>query len=1253
MRGTKALLIGALGFILLTSTAIQATGAPPPGEEVLVAAAPSTTPPAVDFQVWREDELFVPLTPDGRLRATSYEYNPTDRSLSQLTAADCQPQPAADDNRASGMQIGAAAGRITSQLSDQVVVAYPTVESRVKVEFADACDKATGEARPSTTLGLPLAHVAGVPYSFDIEAGDLDRWSDSGTNEPTRDEVVVAYASDTASPNPFNLVIAVLDFSTTPVTVREQSIPSAIPRTIVSTAYDIAPIPLAVTTGEFDGDFDNGKEIGVAYLNAGLNIDVAIYRYTTAKSLALVANVTSRVDEPSSDWDAKNWNGSLDAVAGDFNGDGWDELSVAASVREKEDRILDRYRVTVNLKTFQRDHSAADIFALKLASGRIVYADEGEFGARVQLASGLFKYDPLTGHDINRRQVALAANGSSGAVALKTFVFDAALTPTEAGSQRIPASGDPTERIKFWMAAGAFNGLQSTVSAADLVWSLAFTTWDKNGLVLYLFDPDAATARLGTTPFTKTVSNAAYPTTDHSSVVPLVAFDYGRPTAGEIPQVLRGDARFLGSPPHHFLLEDVIQTKAIIQEPPKHAYWDKSTKKVETLTRLENTYAQLTSTGQKTFNTKHTSTSDFSLGADASSTTKVEASLPIPLFTASGSAEFKASFGYDFKSHEQEYNSSSTTESSGAILTTAHDDVIAFTSQKLHVWRYRVYGMTLGRQPDGNAIEGYMDIVLPEGTPKQEYQAGLDAAWYQPLHENGNILSYPNSAGDETVDPPDMGTFRIPCPTGDSACVQDSDGVKWKEVSGTTLGDYMGDIAGATADQWVTLSSATGAGQEHQYTHSLSESLDLSTTAKVSIPGVSVSQENHIGFHSGQSWGEVTTQETTAESTEGVRIVTASGTTTQAYGYHGDLYVTKDGTWKLAFATETAADPNVPAHYFWYSHYSNPDPALNLPTRFKEVWTNCGDALCLTGWVPNPEPTRNLMRGFFVRANTPEPVSGTYPLLGRDPRVGETVRLEARVYNYSLMTTVPSLKVRFDAVPLRLNPDSLYLEEVPEAARSIGETTVSNLGPRGMQVAAIDWNTTGFGPLPDNDPNTIDPSTRDWHIRVVLDPDNAISNETYESETVDPANWPGQNNVGWHAVTVAQPFTAAPPGVQREVKLEKNAMGAIAKNGKLKTQTVPAEIGQPLKIRVLAGTNLAGADNRRVQLFDGDPNAGGTLIGESQVSVGDPTGKAVWFEWTPIKLGQHQLYAKLLPISSDVSGSTIDSLKVVVIKSPK
>jgi hypothetical protein len=231
------------------------------------------------------------------------------------------------------------------------------------------------------------------------------------------------------------------------------------------------------------------------------------------------------------------------------------------------------------------------------------------------------------------------------------------------------------------------------------------------------------------------------------------------------------------------------------------------------------------------------------------------------------------------------------------------------------------------------------------------------------------------------------------------------------------------------------------------------------------------------------------------------------------------------------------------------------------------------------------------------------------------------------------------------AAPLIFNPSTSTMVEDPDRShwQTIGDTTVPLLNPREVRTAAIAWNTTGFGPASG--------TSRDWHIHVIVDPDNVIPNETYESEAVDPDNWPGQNNEGWAKVTVSSPPPAAPHGVQRLVKLDKRAMGAIAANGKLQTQTAQAEAGQPLRIQVRASTNLPGTGYRRVQLFDGDPNAGGQLIGEEEIFVGDMAGQTAEFRWTPLSEGQHHLYAKLLTISDDdPSGNTIDELKIVVHK---
>jgi hypothetical protein len=531
-----------------------------------------TTPPdnpASNYSMWRDDELFLPKLVSDQLTSSSYEYISADETLPELDY--CQPA------KAPGPQMAAAAGRVTSPYYDQVMVAYP-YGAYLMVSLADECDLATGEAaQTAVQLGglkypMPaLTAVPGLPRFYDITTGDLDRYSPDDTI--LRDEVVVAYAGISGE-----LVVVVLDYATTGATsppeptVTWTVIPNAIPSNIVPDLYDIAPIPLAVTTGDFDGD--GRKEIAVAYLNGAKTIGVAVYRYTTSKNanstlthaLTQASALTSTVDHVDNKWTADHWIGSLDAVSGDFNGDGKDELSVAATSQGKTNNIFLPNQVAVNRKTFRADAT------LKLTQVNpntqetlLIAGDHGKYGATVQLASGLFRFVPSpdagTDFNIHRRQIALATNESSGAVRLKTIVYDTNLVPTVLGNQRIPESGNPSEPLKFRMAAGAFKGLRSAKSESDVVWSLAFATWDKSGQVLYLFDPNSATGALGTTPVhKKTVSTTAYPHYDGASiaVAPLVAYDYGKPTAApDNTTALRGDAMYL-SQPLHIVLEGHI-----------------------------------------------------------------------------------------------------------------------------------------------------------------------------------------------------------------------------------------------------------------------------------------------------------------------------------------------------------------------------------------------------------------------------------------------------------------------------------------------------------------------------------------------------------------------------------------------------------------------------------------------------------------------------------------------------------------------
>jgi len=229
-------------------------------------------------------------------------------------------------------------------------------------------------------------------------------------------------------------------------------------------------------------------------------------------------------------------------------------------------------------------------------------------------------------------------------------------------------------------------------------------------------------------------------------------------------------------------------------------------------------------------------------------------------------------------------------------------------------------------------------------------------------------------------------------------------------------------------------------------------------------------------------------------------------------------------------------------------------------------------------------------------------------------------------------------------------------------------TTIPFIDPRGMETAAINWQIPTFS----------DNESKSYRIYVVLDPDNNIANEKYETESAETRTYcpdyadcsenpsyyidPGQNNEGWREMTVLASLPsglASLPGDPRfehpaDVHLKSDALAAINPRGRLVTRTVQAYEGQPLKIRVRIDTDYAGENNAHLLLFNGDPYDG-KLIANRLAFTGDPDGNYVWIEWTPKDLGPHRLYAKVVESTLDTSfGNNIsEELKVVVIKAPQ
>ncbi|MGB0103963.1 MAG: ubiquitin-activating E1 FCCH domain-containing protein, partial [Candidatus Sulfotelmatobacter sp.] len=199
-----------------------------------------------------------------------------------------------------------------------------------------------------------------------------------------------------------------------------------------------------------------------------------------------------------------------------------------------------------------------------------------------------------------------------------------------------------------------------------------------------------------------------------------------------------------------------------------------------------------------------------------------------------------------------------------------------------------------------------------------------------------------------------------------------------------------------------------------------------------------------------------------------------------------------------------------------------PDPALNLPLRFQSRSAGSGE---LELWEPNRETSRKKMRGLFFRQAEIDPAANTYLQWAFNPKRGDIVRIEPRVYNYSTAVTAFNTVVEFQVIQYDSGRDSEICDApingaptkrtglvCPRSARTtIGKATISQLNPlqftciSGYDDPAItgcarsvflDWDTANFGP---------DFGTYDYRVYIVLNPGSRAGSEIYGLEP-DPLN---------------------------------------------------------------------------------------------------------------------------------------------------
>ncbi len=975
---------------------------------------------------------------------------------------------------------------------------------------------------------------------------------------------------------------------------------------------------VSLTVGDFNGD--KFPDFAVSVAGSQMEQPSLTAAYDLAHS---DENLVSTPLQLQVHWgpDTLTRGANMDTASGDFDGDGKDEI------------LLVHASQNIAYAIFQSDQNwnwsvVANHYLSSSSAGA-----HGADNATLTCAAGNFVYDPENGYDLNKKQVAVCWRYISAW--LVCDIYD----PSDF-SQQMPLLSENAHNANdtgsfqignFAIDVGNFIGHQGNPSspAQQL---LVYAQWAEGNLsafwhVSFVYSMDA----------NRVLQYVTANTTAHSPGWPPTA-----PVA--VAYDSDGDTWALGAV-SHFTFNDVVSLDNVTEEPPKHVDYlpvdpnnPQGAWEMVNVSGFSDLNVSYTDSQDNSTTNKNTDTSSWKIGGSVT----IDAGLSEEAGPVEMSADASAKVGYDYDSNKSSYDSSYHSRSQSFSVETSNDDNVIGTMKTFHVWRYTVLNYYTG---DASNPIGVWDLVLPFDTVKFSF-AGTDVSdWYQPLHENHNIFSYPQYNITSWPSAGEVGCFswydNQGNPTNICQPLNSVEAIMW------------GGNAYHESIEWT---STAGSGSSKEYSHTLSESLDvkLSTEVKAEylIGSDKVTASLDVDFNNSNSWGGSTEEDSEASNSTGVTVnIPAGGEQSIPYGIETAVYVSQNGgVFKVthaanALASSAGADS-------WKAYYNRkPDPALNLPNKF--IWHPTDATHGEEWWTLNSDDDHKQMRGFFLRSSTYDSAAQEYPLLATAPTDGDTVRLCARVYNYSLSQPTGPFQVKFyyylwdnDAAEPVGSPVS---QTAMNATVSLDGVQVPGGTP--MQEVCVPWDTTGLSA-----PCT---ATRGYRFMVNLDENNQVD-EIHEFKDANGNEVPGGNNSGywpWDSVWVVN----AKSGVGPEGDPKLSAPDIAMDEASLKIETPEGLLsdagdhefvkGQRQRIRADILSDKDNSGFHHVFFYEGDPDQGASAFADGIAFGTKEGGSIVWANWTPKTAGQVTLYARALERPDDPQpGNATDSITVNVVE---
>jgi hypothetical protein len=1190
-----------------------------------------------------------------------------------------------------------APGRVTDLLHDEVVIAGTDGSpGTVDVQVRSANDAAIARQTQLTTEPHPDSTVG-----VDAAVGDLDRVVDD--NGEFHDEIVVVWGPQGAD---CRARIDVLDYQNL--------------HTLASTTIGGCTGRVAATIGDFNGD---GNLEFAAVTNDEMNL--------RAKVCSLIADAPGQ-------WHLECFDEitvanpekfpSMDAAAGKvFLGYGQEFLIIVTSPGAASS--TDYFRMTI----VGVDEEVAPP---SLALWQTFQSTNPEIGGNkysipgvheVRVATGLFRYDPATGYDFADRQIVTAALGVvSGSQTAALWFWD---------------MNDPTHTYPQVVFATAQTSTSGRHTAKPSLAVGNFVGHGVNG------DQDSPTMQAGLTYLVTASDNLTDGTkvTQQSWIWSLVPPDIGSPNWGTlrawdksfatnhgfdgydpfmITEDYDGDSWRLGIP-IHIMINDATSFNSVLEEPPKHVDYlpvdpDDLSKGfgVVNISGYRGFKVQLKESAQQTIKTGVTDTTDWSVSGGADLSYDWQRNFggfygrnnPFndPKVRLDVHDEFKADGHYQdtTKDINAAYKQATVTWTN----STDTDDELDVSIQDTDIWRYPIYGFETG---DPSNPMGYYEIAIP-GRSFSQQSAGSQFDWYAPLHVNGNILSYPQNLSRRLPwVPADVGSFEVPqleCPPTKPGCADDQKVPVVDEDTGKpvmlTKTALMNDQTMYTWDgnehtQEIQFNETSEASHDKQFDKGFSASNDIgigiSGSTQVPVPGTDAKKKREfkadLTAAGGASWGGDTVGSMQLSGSKGLTFtippISSFSHEGRSYSFTTAVYASADGG-ELKVA-HTILDLISAPEDWWVKQYGRaPDPALNLPFRFREMPPDPAHAN-LDWWElrtqeDDPDDIRHRMRGFFMRNNYTDKATGDYELISHNPVDGDTIRLCARVHNFSLGRATGNFEANFYYRAWDNGSAAYAGELVP-----IGTATVENLDSLStadgitMREVCVPWDTTGLSQVSDHEACVGSPlhcavtteqsctTSADcpltdigYRFWVKLDEKDDVKGEIHELKDAKGREVPASNNSGYwpwkQAVPVLPPEEEASSaagtldtGLDLNFWLSEGDIAIKAVTGFLEGGAVELTAGETYGLRAHMVSENSYSGNVWVAFFDGKPREGGKLIA-LEVAHGVRKGdNYAWADWAPQTPGEHELRAYAfhrVSVANRVGGTTSRLVTVVEAETP-